>query len=305
LLYLIGFYLVYKVIYKVYRFFRAKNISGQTVVITGGGSGLGRRVALKLSELGCTIVIWDINEEGINKVVKEIKDQKKNAWGYKCNVMSLAEVTEVGNMVQSEVGKVDILINNAGIVSGKFLLDLSEEHINRTFNVNTISHFWTIKQFLPDMLKTNLGHIVTIASAAGITGTTGLVDYCASKFGAFGTNESLRLELRKKKATGVDTLVVCPYFINTGMFDGVKTRIPFLLPILEEEYVANIIVDAIVHRDKILITPWIVNIAFLGRFLFPVSVCDFIMDILGVTDTMNDFKGRGWSATDPNKKKQS
>ncbi len=93
-------------------------------------------------------------------------------------------------------GPVTILINNAGIVSGKKILDNKEQTIQKTFQVNAISHTITVKEFLPDMLKKNKGHIVSIASMAGIVGVPGLADYCGSKFAVFGVDESLRLELK-------------------------------------------------------------------------------------------------------------
>ena len=82
----------------------------------------------------------------------------------------------------------------------------------------------TTKAFLPSMLENNHGHVVTIASSAGLFGVCGLCDYCASKFGAVGFDESLMMELGVTKETSVHTTVVCPFFINRGMFDGVKTR---------------------------------------------------------------------------------
>jgi len=86
--------------------------------------------------------------------------------------------------------------------------------------VNCTSHHYTVRQFLPDMLKQNKGHIVTIASVAGLTACSGLVDYCASKFGAVGFDESLRVEMKTLKKN-IKTTCICPYFINTGMFEGV------------------------------------------------------------------------------------
>lgn len=80
------------------------------------------------------------------------------------------------------------------------------------------------KAFLPDMLEKNHGHIVTVASVAGLFGNAGLCDYCASKFAAVGFDESLRNELVNLNKTGVHTTVVCPYYINTGMFQGVKSE---------------------------------------------------------------------------------
>lgn len=81
-----------------------------------------------------------------------------------------------------------------------------------------------MKAFLPDMIARNHGHIVNIASSAGLIGVTGLVDYCSSKFAAVGFHESLRAELEQLGKDGINTTVVCPYFINTGMFEGAKTR---------------------------------------------------------------------------------
>ena len=83
----------------------------------------------------------------------------------------------------------------------------------------------TIKAFAPDMISKNHGHIITIASGAGLFGISGLVDYCASKFGAVGTHQSLSMELDALGCRGVHTTCVCPYFIDTGMFDGVQTRL--------------------------------------------------------------------------------
>lgn len=108
------------------------------------------------------------------------------------------------------------MVNNAGIVSGKVLLDCTDEQILRTFDVNTLAHFWvtrflfvfvsilwssflnflqTVKSFLADMIMQDQGHIVTVASLAGLTGSDRLVDYCSSKFAAVGFDESLRTEL--------------------------------------------------------------------------------------------------------------
>lgn len=87
-----------------------------------------------------------------------------------------------------------------------------------------LPYLQTNKAFLPSMLEKNHGHVVTIASSAGLFGVCGLCDYCASKTGAVGIDESLMMELNAMKMTGVHTTIICPFFINTGMFDGVKTR---------------------------------------------------------------------------------
>ena len=98
---------------------------------------------------------------------------------------------------QRTFGRVDIVINNAGIVSGQKLLEANDARMEATIKVNTIALLWVTKAFLPGMLKRDHGHVVTIASSAGRLGVAGLVDYCASKFGAVGFDEALRMELGK------------------------------------------------------------------------------------------------------------
>ena len=87
-----------------------------------------------------------------------------------------------------------ILINNAGIVNGKNILDLEYNEIKNIFNINIMSHFWLCKQFLPDMINLNKGHIVNISSVCGIMGGGKLTDYCSTKFAVYGFTESLCLE---------------------------------------------------------------------------------------------------------------
>lgn len=129
-------------------------------------------------------------------------------------------------------------------MSGKKITEINDKSIQKTIEVNQIAHHWTVKAFLNSMIERNSGHIVTVASAAGHIGVSGLVDYCSSKFGAIGFNESLRNELKSKNYK-IKTTCICPYYINTGMFDGVKTKFSFLLPLLDEKYVANRIINAI------------------------------------------------------------
>lgn len=276
------------VLYSAYFFvaYRPRNVKGQVVLITGGGSGIGRLMALRFAKKGCKVVLWDVNEKGMEAVQKEVV-----AAGGQCATYTLdvTDRTKVYNTAKA-VGNVDILINNAGIVTGKSILECPDELMEKTVQVNTISHFWTIKAFLPGMLSRDYGHIVTIASAAGTAGVAGLVDYCASKFGAVGTAEALYMELRKRRC-GVLTTCVCPYYINTGMFEGAKTKFPLLLPILDENWAADRIVKGIVRGEESIAMPYIVGIALLSKAL-PATWQLRISELLGLSDSMNDFKGR-------------
>jgi all-trans-retinol dehydrogenase (NAD+) len=182
------------------------------------------------------------------------------------------------------------VVNCAGVVSGKSFVELSESQIERTMRVNVIGLFWMAKAFLPQMIEAGSGHIATVASAAGMIGVAGLADYCASKWAAVGLDEALRVEL-KQRAPGVKTTIVCPYFVDTGMFQGVQTRFPFLLPILSEDRVAERIVRAIRRNRPRLAMPWLVNFVPLLRML-PLSVFDSLSNVLGINVAMQSFQGR-------------
>merc|ERR1712126_606356 len=166
-----------------------KNISGQVVLISGGGSGIGRLMCLRFARLGATVVTWDINKSGNEETVAMIKKEGNKAFAYTVNMTNREEIYETAKKTKAEVGQVSILVNNAGIVSGTALLETPDEKIIRTFDVNIMAHFWTIKAFLPDMIQHKQGHLVNIASLAGHSGTNKLVDYCASKFAAVGLDE--------------------------------------------------------------------------------------------------------------------
>jgi all-trans-retinol dehydrogenase (NAD+) len=163
--------------------------------------------------------------------------------------------------------------------------------------VNTLALFWTTKAFLPAMVEQNRGHLVTIASASGLVGVSGLADYAASKWAAVGFDESLRMELARA-APGVKTTVVCPYYIDTGMFTGVRTRVPWLLPILKERKVAERIVRAVERNERRLFMPWSVYLLPVFRAL-PARLFDRAMDLLGVNSSMDHFRGREGSAGSP------
>lgn len=262
----------------------------RNVLITGGASGIGKLMGQLMAKKGATIIIWDINEKSMKVAAQEIKDLGGKVITNKIDITDNKLVYKLAQKVKERVGNVDILINNAGIVTGKPFWDCTDDELKATMDVNTLALFWTVKAFLPDMIEANSGHIVTISSAAGMVGATRLTDYNASKFAAFGFDESLRMEFRRRKMN-IRTTVVCPYFINTGMFKGVKTRFPALLPILEEDVVAKKIVKAIESNKARLIMPGLVYSSWIMRYL-PVSAFDWISSYLGVSTAMDDFIGR-------------
>merc|ERR1712080_420262 len=132
-----------------------KDVSGQIVLITVGGSGIGRLMCQRFARLGATIVTWDINKTGNEETVEMIKKEGFRAVGYTVDISNREAIYDAAVRTKEEVGPVTILINNAGIVSGSAILDTPDARIIKTFEVNAFAHFWTIKAFLPDMLKHN------------------------------------------------------------------------------------------------------------------------------------------------------
>lgn len=267
-----------------------KSIRGQVALVTGGASGIGRLLALDFAERGAKVAVWDASEENLRSFAAEASAAGLSVLTARCDVTDREAVYESARKLIAEAGPVDILVNNAGVVSGTSFLDTSDEKLVRTMDVNVNSNFWTAKAFLPSMLERDHGHLVTISSAAGLIGVTGLADYSASKFAAFGFHEAIRMELRRRKSA-VATTVICPFFINTGMFAGVKTRFPLLLPIMKSEKAARRIVRAILRKKKRLIMPTFVYAVYLLR-LFPVGFFDLMADFFGVSASMEEFKGR-------------
>ncbi|XP_028328895.1 short chain dehydrogenase/reductase family 16C, member 5a isoform X2 [Gouania willdenowi] len=235
---------------------RRKSVTGEIVLITGAGSGIGRLMAQEFSALGTVVVLWDINQEGLQETARLAKSAGAiRVHHYVCDCSMKSEVYRVAEQVKREVGDVSILVNNAGIVSGKKFIEAPDSLIEKTMEVNTMAHFWTCKAFLPAMMAKNHGHHVSIASSAGLIGVNGLADYCASKFAAVGFAESVGLEMLALGKDGVKTTIVCPYFINTGMFNGCVTKWPSILPILKPDYVAKKIIQAVLTDQVFLLMP--------------------------------------------------
>jgi all-trans-retinol dehydrogenase (NAD+) len=268
-----------------------KSLLGQNVLITGGAMGLGRLMALRMAKLGVgTIVLWDINEPKLLETEKELKELGAATLCQKVDLSDSKAIYEAADVVKSKVGDIDVVVNNAGIVSGKTLLEVSEFMIQKSFEINSLAPIHVARAFLPGMMKNNRGHIMNVASSAGRIGVAGLADYCASKWACIGFDESLRFELRKQ-GKDIHTTVVCPYFIDTGMFKGVKTASRFL-PILQPEYVADKMMHAILTNQQTLQLPRFLYLLPVLR-LFPTSVFDRCIEYFGISSSMDEFTGHG------------
>jgi all-trans-retinol dehydrogenase (NAD+) len=261
-------------------------LAGARVLVTGGGSGMGRLMALGAARAGAEVWVWDLSAERANSVRDEILAVDGRVHADAVDVSDLDSVNAAAKRAEG----IDVLINNAGVVGGRLLLEESPQAIERTLDVNLKSLFWVTRAFLPGMVARRHGFVVTMASAAGLIAGSRMSDYAASKFGAVGFNEALRNELRAAGA-GVGTLVVAPFYTKTGMFEGTKTRFPLLLPLLEPEAVAGKVLRGIERGQKQIICPPFVRTTALLRLL-PVGVLDWTADLFGINSSMDDFSGR-------------
>lgn len=262
-----------------------------TVLITGAGSGIGRLMALGAAKRGSHVVIWDLAAAAAEAVCDEVMAAGGTAEWAAVDVSNASDV----DAAASSTPPIDVLVNNAGIVTGQHLLDASDDAIRRTFDVNTLALFWTTRAFLPGMMERRRGTIVTVSSAASLVGVSKQTDYSASKFAARGFAESLKAELRTL-GSPVRSMVACPYYIDTGMFAGVQTKFPRILPIMKPEYVVRRILDGIESGRTELLMPRFTKLVNPARIL-PVPVFDALMNFFGVNSTMEHFVGRLTPAT--------
>ncbi|QED36661.1 SDR family oxidoreductase [Antarcticibacterium arcticum] len=264
-----------------------KELKDKTVLITGGGSGIGKLMGELILRKGGQLIIWDINEVNIEQSLAELSILGE-ASAYKVDVSNPAEVKEKASLVLQEHGVIDVLINNAGIIVGKYFHEHNTSDIQRTMNINTAAPMYVTAEFLPGMMAQNSGHICNIASSAGLVSNPKMSVYAASKWAMIGWSDSLRLEMEQlDKNIGITT--VNPFYIDTGMFAGVRSKVPILKP----EKVARKIIKAI-EQDRIFLTmPWSMHLVRLGQGLFPIRFFDwFVGKVLGMYSTMDHFKGR-------------
>lgn len=255
------------------------DLNGKTAVVTGGAGGLGYATALALAREGMKIALWDIDGACAEEKAAALRAAGYTAKGWGVDVADAAAVRAGAAAVERELGPVSLLDNNAGIHSPGDFLEATDEQIRRQMEVNIHSHCWCVKAFLPGMIARGEGHLVFIASAAGMLGVPGMAVYSASKHAVVGFAESLRLELRRDGVSGVGMTVVCPSFIDTGMFPD--STPPRFTPWLQPEALAGKIVAAIRANRLFVNEPALVKLIPLLKVL-PLSVRDFLCSLTGM-----------------------
>jgi len=223
--------------------------SREIVLITGGAGGIGGQVVQLLAERGIRVVVLDIQPLTYAA--------GPNVHYFKCDITSPKTIAAVAKDIRAKVGDPTVLINNAGVVQGRTILEASEKDVRFTFDVNTFAHYWMVQEFLPYMIRRDHGMVVTVASVAAWVTVPNMVDYAASKAAAYAFHEGLTSELKTRyNAPKVRTIVVNQGYTKTALFTGYQNDSPFLMPALEPATVAESIVKAVLKgRSAQIILP--------------------------------------------------
>lgn len=272
-------------------------LSGQRILITGAAMGMGRMYAERaLAEGAQAVVLWDVNKKTLTQTHEELSSQSRNGQQVLPMIVDLASrmaIEQAAQKVIRDIGGVDIVINNVGIVRGKLFWEHENEaDIDLTMKINVLAAMYTTREFLPGMIeRSQQARIVNIASAAGMLANPKMSVYASSKWAMIGWGESVRLELKQQGISNIKVTTVCPSYISTGMFEGVKS--PLFTPVMKPEYVVNKAWHAMLRGKPMVMLPWTVHLSKFLKGVLPVSWFDAIAGkIFGVYNTMDTFVGR-------------
>jgi len=277
-------------------------IKDKKVLVTGGANGIGKLLGEKcLREGASELVIWDINEKNLQATAQELRKKGYTIHDYVVDVSDLEDITKAATLTLSEVGPIDILFNNAGIVVGKNFHEHSHNEIEKTIRINVLGVMHVARCLVGEMIKQKSGHIVNIASAVGLLANPRMSVYAGSKWAVLGWSESLRLELEDMPGD-LHVTTVCPSYIKTGMFEGVEA--PILAPLLEPEDITDQIIRAVKTNEIEVKAPWSVHLIPILRGLMPTRMFDLVVGKgLNIYNSMASFIGRPPKEALPEKEK--
>ncbi len=255
--------------------------------MTGAGRGIGEALAAELAHQGARVAVTDLDQALAEKVAGRLSGEGHSAW--QLDVTDRGQIEAVRDLLRSQVGGVEILVNNAGVVFGGAFADVPLDRHQLTLEINAGATMSMTHAFLGDLVAARRGRILQVASASGFVGLPYGAAYASSKWAVIGFSESLRLELKKLGHRHVSVTTLCPSYISTGLFEGVKP--PRFTRLLTPEVVAARAVRAAARGKRRVLTPWLVKVApwLVGT---PAVVSDAISSALGVSSSMETWRGR-------------
>ena len=198
-------------------------LSGKVAVVTGAGRGIGRAIAIQFAELGAKVVVNYRNSiTQVEELLTDIKNTGGEAFAVRADISREEEAKSLINATVEHYGRVDVLVNYAGITRDNLLMRMTEEEFDSVMNTNLKGTFFCLKHAAAVMLKQRSGRIINISSVVGITGNIGQVNYAASKAGVIGMTKSAARELASR---GITVNAVAPGFIQTDMTDGLPDKV--------------------------------------------------------------------------------
>ena len=235
-------------------------LKNKIAVVTGAASGIGQATAVELADKGADLLVSDINEAGLAETVSAVEAKGRRALALGVDVSKAEQVEAMIRKAVDSFGRIDILMNNAGVGLSGEMRHLSLQDWEWIVGINLWGPIYGIHFALPHMLKQRSGHIVNVASSAGLIASPGMSAYTTTKFGLVGLSEVLRNELSR---FGIGVTVVCPGFVRTNIFDTTETRgfkeeaaakeLPSWLGISKETCAKNL--RRAVQKNKFLIIP--------------------------------------------------
>ncbi|TFD90060.1 SDR family NAD(P)-dependent oxidoreductase [Cryobacterium serini] len=277
----------------------SRTVAGARVLITGAAMGMGRLYAERcVAEGAKTVIMWDRDGAALAQAAAILSERsygRTQVVPYVVNIADLGAIAQTAQRVRTEIGDPDVVINNAGIVRGKYFWEHDNGADTRpTMQINALAPMYITREFLPAMIASGYreSRIVNIASAAGTLSTPRMSVYAASKAAMIGWSDSLRLELVQQGHGHVKVTTVCPSYIDTGMFTG--ARGPLLTPLMTPEYVVDRVWRAMLAGKPQLLLPWTVNLSKVLRGVLPLAAWDAVAGrVFGVYRSMDRWVGRG------------
>lgn len=196
-----------------------KSFNNKLALVTGASSGIGQAIAVALASQGARLILIGTNPERLSESKTLCESAGAQAHPYAANVADYPLMQGLAEAVQAEHGTVDILINNAGVVLSGLIHEVEIEDWKRLMDINVMGVVHGCRLFVPGMLEQGSGHIVNMASAAGLIGQPGMSTYCATKHAVVGLSASMRYELAR---SGVGVTTLCPGYVRTPILDSLK-----------------------------------------------------------------------------------
>ncbi|MEY2698551.1 MAG: hypothetical protein RL720_507 [Actinomycetota bacterium] len=272
-------------------------VAGSRFLITGAAMGMGRLYAERAVAEGAeTVILWDINKEALTETTKALRVHADNTQEIVPMLVDIAQrgaIEKAAAKVIADHGGVDVIINNAGVVRGTYFWEHENERDTEfIMKINSLAPMYITHEFLKGMIEGKRpSRIVNIASAAGTLSNPKMSVYASSKWALIGWSDSLRLELSQQGYDNVKVTTVCPSYISTGMFEGVKG--PLMTPIMKPDYVVDRVWSAMRSGKAMLMLPWTVHLSKVLKGILPQRWFDAIAgNVFGVYNTMDKFTGR-------------